>query len=96
MQGAFATHHGNNAVLLGNIAANEGSNAALFGNIAAKQGIIAMKHMSVNARNVKIITAEGRVTLRGPVNTAEEKVHIGEIAASIAQLENVDNQIEVK
>lgn len=61
-----------------------------------RKGIIAMKHMSVNARNVKIITADGRVTLRGPVNTAEEKVHIGEIAASIAQLENVDNQIEVK
>lgn len=61
-----------------------------------RKGIIAMKHMSVNARNVKIITADGRVTLRGPVSTAEEKVHIGEIAASIARLENVDNQIEVK
>jgi osmotically-inducible protein OsmY len=36
--------------------------------------------MSVNAQNVKIITVDGRVTLRGPVNTAEEKRLIGEIA----------------
>ena len=30
--------------------------------------------MSVNARNVKIITNQGQVTLRGPVNTAEESL----------------------
>jgi osmotically-inducible protein OsmY len=52
--------------------------------------------MSVNAQNVKIITVDGRVTLRGPVNTAEEKRLIGEIADRIAHSENVDNQLEVK
>ena len=61
-----------------------------------RQEIIAAKDMSVNARNVKIITANGRVTLRGPVKTEEEKRLIGEIAAKIAQPENVDNQLEVK
>lgn len=50
----------------------------------------------MNAKNVKIITIDGRVTLRGPVNTAEEKRLIGDIAIHIAQLENVDNQLEVK
>jgi osmotically-inducible protein OsmY/sporulation protein YlmC with PRC-barrel domain len=61
-----------------------------------RKEIIAAKDMSVNARNVKIITNNGRVTLRGPVNTAEEKRLIGEIAARIARSENVDNQLEVK
>ena len=60
-----------------------------------RKEIIAGKNMSVNARNVKIITRDGRVTLRGPVNTAEEKRLIGEIADRIAQAGNVDNQLEV-
>jgi hyperosmotically inducible protein len=61
-----------------------------------RKEIIAGKNMSVNAKNVKIITNEGQVTLRGPVNTAEEKRLIGEIAINVARLENVDNQLEVK
>jgi osmotically-inducible protein OsmY len=61
-----------------------------------RKEIIAGKNMSVTARNVKIITNNGRVTLRGPVDTAEEKRLIGEIASKIATLENVDNQLEVK
>jgi putative membrane protein len=61
-----------------------------------RKEIIAGKDMSVNAKNVKIITIDGHVTLRGPVNTAEEKRLIGEIADRIAHSENVDNQLEVK
>ncbi len=61
-----------------------------------RKEIIARNNMSVNARNVKIITNKGRVTLRGPVSTAEEKSLIGGIADRIAQPENVDNQLEVK
>jgi hyperosmotically inducible protein len=54
------------------------------------------KNMSVNAKNVKIITNNGHVTLRGPVNNSEEKLLIGDIANRIARSENVDNQLEVK
>ena len=61
-----------------------------------RKEITSTKNMSVSARNVKIITANGRVTLRGPVNTEEEKQLIGEIASRIAQSANVDNQLEVK
>jgi hypothetical protein len=61
-----------------------------------RKAIIAGENLSVNARNVKIITVDGRVTLRGPVNTAEEKRLIGEIANRIAHAGNVDNQLEVK
>jgi len=49
----------------------------------------------VRRPNVKIITLDGRVSLRGPVNTAEEKRLIGEITDRIAHFENVDNQLEV-
>lgn len=60
-----------------------------------RKEILGVKDMSVNARNVKIITAKGRVTLRGPVNSEEEKRRIGEIARRIATTDNVDNQLEV-
>ena len=61
-----------------------------------RKEIIAQKNMSVNGKNVKIITNQGQVTLRGPVNTAEEKRIIGDIAINIARLENVNNQLEVR
>jgi septal ring-binding cell division protein DamX len=52
--------------------------------------------MSASARNVNIITIEGRVTLRGLVNTAKEKHLIGDIADRLVLSKNVDNQLEVK
>jgi osmotically-inducible protein OsmY len=61
-----------------------------------RKQITAGKNMSVKARNVKIITNQGHVTLRGPVGSAEEKRLIGEIANGVARVENVDNQLEVK
>ena len=61
-----------------------------------RKEIIAGKEMSVNARNVKIITKDGHVTLRGPVDTDEEKRLIGDIADRAAQSANVENQLEVK
>ena len=45
---------------------------------------------------MKIITIDDRFALRGPVDTAEEKRPIGEIADRIARSGNVDNQLEVK
>lgn len=76
---------------------NQGNSQADVNTTAQiRKEIIAGKNMSMNARNVKIITRDGRVTLRGPVNTAEEKRLIGEIAARNASAENVDNQLEVK
>jgi len=61
-----------------------------------RKEIIAGKNLSVNAQNVKIITKDGQITLRGPVNTAEEKSLIGEIANRSPHSGNVDNQLEVK
>jgi osmotically-inducible protein OsmY len=52
--------------------------------------------MSVAAQNTKIICLSGKVTLRGPVNTQDEKDTIGTIATTVAGSSNVDNQLEVK
>jgi len=52
--------------------------------------------MSSDAHNVKIITQDGRVTLRGPVKSAEEKTNIETIARAVAGDTNVDSQLEVE
>ena len=52
--------------------------------------------MSVNAQNVKIITQDGKVTLRGPVKTEAEKRQIEAIAHDIAGSDKVDSQLEVE
>lgn len=58
--------------------------------------IMANDSLSADSRNVKIITVDGRVTLRGPVNSEEEKQRIGDIAIKAASPANVDNQLQVK
>lgn len=60
-----------------------------------RQAILADSGLSTDARNVKIITRDGHVTLRGPVNNADEKNRIAEIAIRIASAGNVNNQLEV-
>src|SRR5262245_53616897 len=52
--------------------------------------------LSTNAHNVKIITQNGVVTLRGPVNTATEKATVVAMARSTPGVTRVDDQLEVK
>lgn len=52
--------------------------------------------LSIAAHNVKIMTQDGKVTLRGPVKSAEEKETIGKIATDVAGAGKVDNQLEVE
>ncbi|MBA2368977.1 MAG: BON domain-containing protein [Candidatus Protochlamydia sp.] len=51
--------------------------------------------LSTNGKNVKIITINGVVTLRGPVNSDREKNEIGRKAREVTGVKNVDNQLEV-
>lgn len=51
--------------------------------------------LSMNAHNVKIISANGVVTLRGPVDSPQEKAKIEAAAAKAAGAQNVRNQLEV-
>lgn len=52
--------------------------------------------MSTNAQNVKIITQDGKVTLRGPVKNADEKKRIEDIAHEIAGADKVSSELEVE
>jgi hyperosmotically inducible protein len=52
--------------------------------------------MSVNAQNIKIVTQDGKVTLRGPVKSDDEKAQIEKMAHDVAGAANVDNQLEVQ
>jgi osmotically-inducible protein OsmY len=61
-----------------------------------KMVVSGTNNFSVTAKNVKIITASGKVTLRGPVNSADEKMSIETIAKGVAGDGNVDDQLEVK
>ena len=61
-----------------------------------RQAITSDDGLSTNGQNVKIITSGGKVTLRGPVASEDEKRTIEDISAKVAGAENVDNQLEVK
>ena len=63
---------------------------------AIRRAIVADKSLTMTATNVKIITADGKVTLRGPVKTAAEKAKIAELATKEAGKATIDNQLEVK
>jgi osmotically-inducible protein OsmY len=60
-----------------------------------RRSVVADDSLSTNAQNVKIITAQGVVTLRGPVANVEEKAKIESTAQRVAGVKRVDNQIEI-
>jgi len=60
-----------------------------------RQDVVKMDSLSTNAKNVKIITIDSVVTLRGPVDSEQEWTDIGAIAAVIAGVKRVDNQLEI-
>ena len=60
-----------------------------------RQAVVADDSVSTNGKNVKIITADGVVTLRGPVKSDQEKTNIGAKAQQVAGVKSVDNQLEI-
>jgi osmotically-inducible protein OsmY len=63
---------------------------------AIRQALMKDDQLSMTAKNIKIITANGRVTLRGPVKTAQEKSKIDQLARSAASGAKIENQLDVK
>jgi hyperosmotically inducible periplasmic protein len=61
-----------------------------------RQAVMKDDKLSFTAKNVKIITQGGKVTLRGPVNSVEERSAIEAAARKVAGVTAVENQIEVK
>jgi len=63
---------------------------------AIRRAVVKDDSLSATAKNVKIITANGTVTLRGPVKTDAEKAKIAKLAESAAGNAKINNQLEVK
>jgi hyperosmotically inducible periplasmic protein len=61
-----------------------------------RQAVIKDGSLSMSAKNVKIIAQDGKITLKGPVDSQQEKDTIGTEAGEIAGKDKVDNQLEVK
>jgi osmotically-inducible protein OsmY len=63
---------------------------------AIRKAVVDDKALSTNAHNVKIVTAGGVVTLRGPVKSDEEKASIESKAKGVAGVTRIDNLLEVE
>ena len=61
-----------------------------------RKAVVRDKSLSVNAHNVKIITRDGVVTLRGPVESEAESLKLQKIAKKMRGVVRVDNQLENK
>jgi len=61
-----------------------------------RKSVMDDKSLSTYGHNVKIIAQHGKVTLKGPVNSAEEKQSIEQKAAEVVGAGNVTNQITIK
>jgi len=60
-----------------------------------REAVTSNDQLSANAKNIKIVTQNGKVTLRGPVNSEQERDTILG-SANKAGASSVDNQLEVK
>jgi osmotically-inducible protein OsmY len=63
---------------------------------AIRKVIMADKSLSTYAHNVKIITAGGTVTLKGPVQTEDEKQKVASEAANVVSPDKITNELTVK
>ena len=61
-----------------------------------RQEVIADGSLSMNGKNIKIIVRDGKVMLRGPVASQQEKDTIATKAGEVAGKDKVDNQLEIK
>lgn len=61
-----------------------------------RQALVADKSLSTYGHNIKVISTNGQVTLKGPVHTDEERQKIVEIATQAAGHGNITDQISVK
>jgi osmotically-inducible protein OsmY len=60
-----------------------------------RQSLMSDKSLSTYAHNIKIVARDGKVTLKGPVRSEEEKSAIEAKATEVAGPGNVTNELEV-
>ncbi|HZD50590.1 MAG TPA: BON domain-containing protein [Silvibacterium sp.] len=80
------------------LTADNQSNAKTDRQITAniRKAILADKDLSTYAHNVKVITVNGAVTLKGPVKSEDEKDKIASDAASVVSADKITNNLTVK
>jgi hyperosmotically inducible periplasmic protein len=61
-----------------------------------RKAIMDDQSLSTYAHNVKVIARNGKVTLKGPVNSMEEKHNVSQKATDVAGAGNVTDEITVK
>jgi hyperosmotically inducible protein len=78
--------------------AEKQSNAKADRDTTAKvrKEIVGDKSLSTYAHNVKVITENGMVTLKGPVMSADEKEKVAALAANVVSADKVTNELTVK
>jgi hyperosmotically inducible protein len=59
-----------------------------------RKALVADDALSTTAKNIKVITVHGKVILRGPVPTAQEKTKIAKTAQQFTK-QPIENQLEV-
>jgi osmotically-inducible protein OsmY len=62
---------------------------------AIRKQVVDDDSLSTNAHNVKIITENGKVTLRGPVDSSREKSAVESKAKGVPGVKEVTSQLEV-
>ena len=82
----------NNAITAGE---QSGAKSDLRLTAQIRRAIVKDKSLSMMAHNVKIISNNGAVTLRGPVKSDEEKSTVAAKAQAIAGADKVDDRLEV-
>jgi osmotically-inducible protein OsmY len=60
-----------------------------------RSAVVEDESLSTSAHNVKIITVDGVVTLRGPVKSERERNVIAAKAKSVAGVKQVQNKLEI-
>lgn len=60
-----------------------------------RSAIVKDKSLSTYSHNIKIITQNGKVTLKGPVRSDEEKSNIEAKAAAVAGADNVTDMLTI-
>jgi hyperosmotically inducible periplasmic protein len=61
-----------------------------------RQELVKDDSLSTYAHNVKVVTQNGVVTLRGPVKSEAEKAAVASKAQKASGVKRVDNQLEVE
>lgn len=60
-----------------------------------RQALVNDDSLSTNAKNVKVSTNDGAVTLQGKVDSDQEKETVAKRAKAVSGVRNVVNQLEV-